>query len=268
MKYNHNKKRNTALIYEMLVREITRAMMNENDAKKGNIARLFKKYFSKGAILGKEYKIYKSLNESRDLDPPTFSKVLFEAKKQYAEINKKFVFNAQTKLISEINKSLGHDFWKNFVGDYQWSATVQQTIAQDNPPKKQVLLEKKMMDIFSNNNNGKIFPKVNKLTVNTFIGKFNETYKGTLTESQRLLINKYILSPGDDGLEFRACLYEEIEGVKDSLIGAHTKLKNKSLVKKIDQVVERLDSYKEKKITENVLLDILHIQALTEELKS
>ena len=34
MKFNHNKKRNTALIYEMLVREITRAMMNESNTKK------------------------------------------------------------------------------------------------------------------------------------------------------------------------------------------------------------------------------------------
>ena len=163
---------------------------------------------------------------------------------------------------------IGHEFWKNFVSDYQWSATLQQTIAQDNSPKKQVLLEKKLMDIFSKDGNTKVFPKVNKLAINTFINKFNETYKTTLTESQRTLINKYILSPGDDGLEFRACLYEEIDEVKGSLINAHSKVKNKNLIKKIDMVVEKLDSYKNNKINENVLSEILRIQVLAEELKS
>ena len=104
MKYSHNKKRNTALIYEMLVREITRAMMNENKARQSQITNMFKRYFNKNAILGREYAIYKSLNESRDLETNIFSKVLVEAKKQYAGLDKKSIFVAQTRLISEINK--------------------------------------------------------------------------------------------------------------------------------------------------------------------
>jgi len=268
MKFNHNKKRNTALIYEMLVREITRAMMNENNTKKNIISRLFKKYFHKNSVLGKEYTIYKSLNESRSLDPEVFSKVLFEAKKQYEKINKKSVFHAQTKLISEINKAIGHDFWKNFVGDYQWSATIQQAVAQDNPPKRQILLEKKIMEIFSINKKQDAFPKINKLAINNFINRFNEAYKGMLTESQKSLINKYILSPVDDGLEFRACLYEEIDGIKASLAAACAKVKNKHLMEKVSRVVEKLDSYKEEKVTENILSEVLQIQALARELES
>jgi uncharacterized protein YfiM (DUF2279 family) len=268
MKYNHNKKRNTALIYEMLVREITRAMMNEDSSKKRQITHLFRKYFCKGSALGREYAIYKSLNDSRSSNPEFFSKVLFESKKQYSKINKKSIFDAQTKLISEINKSLSHNFWKNFVGDYQWAATIHQTIAQDNPPKKQVLLEKKIMEIFSLSDGQKDFPKVNKLAINTFIKRFNKTYKGALTESQSTLINKYILSPADEGLEFRACLYEEIEGVKNDLLSASNKLRNKRLVEKVQNVVGKLDSYRETKITETVLLDIFHIQTLVKELNS
>ena len=129
MKYSHNKKRNTALIYEMLVREITRAMMNENKSKQVDITKMFKRYFNKSTILAEEYAIYKSLSDSRDLNPSVFAKVLIEAKRQYGNIDKKAIFVEQTKLISEINKLIGHQFWKNFVGDYQWTATVQQTIA-------------------------------------------------------------------------------------------------------------------------------------------
>mgnify|MGYP003113397975 CR=1 FL=1 len=268
MKYNHNKKRNTALIYEMLVREITRAMMNENQNKKIKISRLFKKYFHKNSVLGREYAIYKSLNESRELEANTFSQVLAEAKRQYLNINKKKVFDTQTKLISEINKSIGREFWTNFVGDYQWSATIQQTIAQENPPKKQVLLEKKIMEIYSLDNNKGSFPKVNKLTINTFVNKFNSTYKDKLTESQRSLINKFILSPSDDGLEFRSSLYEEIDIVKGQLLAVQKKVENKHLVERIDHVVSRLESFKKQKATKGVLTNVLQIQNLVRELKS
>ena len=268
MKYSHNKKRNTALIYEMLVREITRAMMNENKARQSQITNMFKRYFNKNAILGREYAIYKSLNESRDLETNLFSKVLVEAKKQYAGLDKKSIFVAQTRLISEINKLVGRGFWKNFVGDYQWSATIQQTIAQENPPKKQIMLESKIMEIFPLSVQGKKFPKVNSLAINTFIEKFNNAYKGTLTEAQSTLINKYILSAADEGLEFKSCLYEEIENVKSDLFSAAKKVKNKNLVNKINHVVDKLDSYKQKKINENTLLDVLNVQRLVKELKT
>ena len=268
MKYSHNKKRNTALIYEMLVREITRAMMNEDKAKQDEITRMFKKYFNKSTILAEEYAIYKSLNDSRDLDPIVFAKILTEAKRQYNKINKKAVFTEQTKLISEINKLIGHEFWKNFVGDYQWSATIQQTIAQDNPPKRQIMLETKIMEIFPITEKNKKFPKINNLAINTFIKKFNDTYDGALTESQSLLINKYILSAADEGLEFRACLYEEIESTKSDLLYTANKIKSKKLVDKIHGVVQKLDSYKEKRINEGTLLDVLNVQKLVKELKS
>lgn len=268
MKYSHNKKRNTALIYEMLVREITRAMMNENKSKQADITRMFKKYFNKSTILAEEYAIYKSLNDSRDLNPNVFAKILVEAKRQYSNIDKKAVFVEQTKLISEINKLIGHQFWKNFVGDYQWTATVQQTIAQDNPPKKQIMLEAKMMEIFPVSQQGKKFPKVNNLAISTFIKRFNDTYEGTLTESQSLLINKYILSAADEGLEFRACLYEEIENTKSDLLATAEKIKNKKLVGRIHDVVYKLESYKEKRINESTLLEVLNVQKLVKELKS
>ena len=263
MKYNHNKKRNTALLYEMLVREMTRAIMNENIKKKQKISRLFKQYFHKNSVLGKEYAIYKSLNESRDL-----SKVLSEAKRQYSNVNKKQVFDTQTKLISEINKFIGRNFWSNYVSDYQWSATIKQAIAQDNNPKKQIMLEKKVMEIFPSESNKKHFPKVNKLAVNTFVNKFNQTYKSQLTESQCALINKFILSPADDGLEFRCSLYEEIDLVKGALLTTQKKIKDKHLVEKIDHVINRLDSFKNQKASKSVLTSVLQIQTLVEELNS
>ena len=46
MKFSHNKKRNTAFIYEMLIMEFSRASINKDETKKQNILSILKEYFS------------------------------------------------------------------------------------------------------------------------------------------------------------------------------------------------------------------------------
>tara|TARA_R110002020_G_scaffold216994_8_gene424825 strand:+ start:294 stop:1100 length:807 start_codon:yes stop_codon:yes gene_type:complete len=267
MKFRHNKKRNTALIYEMLVKELTKSIISEQIEKKNSISVLFKKHFSKNTVLGRENTIYKSLSESRDLDPSTFKEVLRNAKNQYEKLDKKNIFNAQTRLISEINALVGKDFWNNFVKDYQWVATSSQVLMQSVPPKKQVMLEHKLTELADAKALQKSFPKINKLTVNNFVKKFNETYKGTLTESQQHLLNKFILSAGDDGLELKATVYEEIEDLRADLRMASSRIQEKNVVENINKVLNKLDAYKGDKITKKVIFEVLQMQTLASELE-
>ena len=267
MKFRHNKKRNTALIYEMLVKELTKSIITEQVAKKSSISVLLKKYFGKNTVLGKENTIYKSLFESRDLDSLTLKEVLKNAKEQYEKLDKKSIFNAQTRLISEINALVGKDFWNNFVKDYQWVATTSQVLMQSAPPKKQVMLERKLVELAGSEHSQRSFPKINKLTVNNFVKKFNETYKGTLSESQQHLLNKFILSAGDDGLELKATVYEEIEGLRSSLSEAATQTKEKNMAENINKVLNKLDAYRGDKITKKIIFEVLQMQTLVAELE-
>ena len=50
----HNKKRNTAFLYESLVKELTKSIINKDYSKKSQIIEVFKKYFSKGKLLKQE----------------------------------------------------------------------------------------------------------------------------------------------------------------------------------------------------------------------
>tara|TARA_Y100000004_G_scaffold134591_1_gene152253 strand:- start:1331 stop:2137 length:807 start_codon:yes stop_codon:yes gene_type:complete len=267
MKFRHNKKRNTALIYEMLVKELTKSIIADDIQKKNSISHLFKKYFNKKAPLGKENAIYSSLTESRSLDKELFLEILQNAKSQYERLNKKDIFNFQTKLINEINKSIGKDFWNNFVKDYQWSATANQVLQQASKPKDQVLLERKLVELVSSDEQKTTFPKINKATVNNFISKFNETYKSSLTENQQNILNKFILSAGDEGLELKATIYEEVEEIKTSLIETKSKAKDANLSENIDKVLDKLDSYRDKDISKQVVFEVLQMQTLAEELK-
>ena len=51
MKNKHNKKRNTALVYEALVKEMTAAILRDDHNTKNKITNIIKKHFSFDSIL-------------------------------------------------------------------------------------------------------------------------------------------------------------------------------------------------------------------------
>ena len=60
MKFNHNKKRNTAFIYETLIMEFSKASINKQEERKQNILSILKEFFSKDKILKKLTPIFKT----------------------------------------------------------------------------------------------------------------------------------------------------------------------------------------------------------------
>ena len=80
MKQKHNKKRNTAFIYESLIKEITKSIIQKNDKNKIRTLKILKKYFSPNSVLKKELEIYQSLYENCSLDKDACEKILREAK--------------------------------------------------------------------------------------------------------------------------------------------------------------------------------------------
>ena len=76
MKLSHNKKRNTAFIYEMLVKELAKASMRGDAAKKNLIVSVIKEAFSSKGLMKRELDIYKSFDSVQDLEPSVIEKVL------------------------------------------------------------------------------------------------------------------------------------------------------------------------------------------------
>ena len=68
MKISHNKKRNTLFLYEALVREYTRAKLENNQNKLQEVKSLLFEYFSDGKILKEELKIYKAILNTENVD--------------------------------------------------------------------------------------------------------------------------------------------------------------------------------------------------------
>ena len=92
MKKRHNKKRNTAFIYEALIREMSKAVINRDDSLKSNILSLVKENFNKSSVLGKELSCYKLLDENLGVDKYTAEKIIFRTKKEYDSLDKDHIF--------------------------------------------------------------------------------------------------------------------------------------------------------------------------------
>lgn len=266
MKLNHNKKRNTIFIYEMLVKELSKASMYNIAERKQQILSILREAFSKDKPLKKELEIYKSFQQIDDMKTTTVEKMIAESKKRFAALDRKQIFDEQTKVINKINKTLGPGVWNTFITEFKKMATVNQILNQSLAPKNQVLLEEKFLENFVVVSEKKRpFPNVNNLAVKNFVEKFNEEYSTSLNENQKELLNKYISSHQDRGIELKAYLYEEIDRIREQLLSGADK-QDKVTSEKVEKIIEKMGAYNQRKIDRSFITEVMKIQSLIEEI--
>jgi len=273
MKFKHNKKRNTAFLYETMIKELTKAVVNKDLERKDFIVETMKQYFNSNTPLGKELRIYRDLNETSGVDLYTAERLLAESKKDFHSMDRKEIFNLQTELISEINKAVGKEAFNNFVPNYKSLATIYQIFSNQNSTKELILLERRVLKTLISKSAkapAKKMPHVNNLTLKTFIKNYNEKYSQSITENQQELLNKYILSFSDNGLEFKLYLNEEVARLKNEL---HTILENEEyssdndLKTKLTELQNLLESFSKTRIDEKMIVKVLKVQNLIKETK-
>lgn len=269
MKIRHNKKRNTAFVYEALVKETTASILKGDKQRKENTVNLIKKHFSPGSVLNRELDCYRSLYESCDVSKPTLEKILREAKIASRLIDPHAVFGAQTELIDDINKTLGPQVFNNFVPNYKTLATISQIFSNKLSPKKVVMLESQVLEELTVDKEEAPTAQVDNLVVKKFTSKFNEKYSNNLLEEQKTLLSFYIESFVDNAVELKMFLNEEIARLKKQLSLAKDVeeiAEDSDMIQKTDKIIEKLDSLYAENIDEKTLLTVLKTQQLVKEI--
>ena len=72
----HNKKRNTAFIYETLSRELTKAIVDKDSNRKATVLAIIKEGFAGNTILAEELSLYKHLLETRNIQENLAERIL------------------------------------------------------------------------------------------------------------------------------------------------------------------------------------------------
>jgi len=263
MKMKHNKKRNTAFLYEVLIKEYTKSVVRKDEKKKKECLAILKEFFS-NTILKKEKDLINTIVESKDVPNELGEKFLFEVKKSYISLDKKEIFNTQTELIKKVNEVLSKNVFSNFVSNFKDIATAWQFLNSDkiDDPMSRVLLEEKMIKLISSSSKKEEKMKhVDNLTYKMFTKRFNDTYKNSLRENQKTLLTNYITSFSDNGLGLKCFLNEEIGRLKKEI----SENKSVKYSDKMEQIHEKLQSFSKTPITEEVVKEVFYIQDLVYE---
>jgi dGTP triphosphohydrolase len=269
MRLKHNKKRNTAFLFEALTREYVKAVVKKNSARQSLVKKIIKEHFSKGTILNKELSIYKEVLESGDLDRDTAVSLLSEAKQRYGSLGKKSIFSSQNKLIKEINYTLSSDVLKNFVPNYKNLATIYNIFNDKTSMKEKILLEEKMVESLTTKKDQEDKQHIDNLTYKTFVESFNKKYS-VLPQNQKELLTNYIASFSDNSLSLKVYLNEQVSELKNKLkkYESNDIFESEDLKNKYGEIMSKLDSYKSKQIDDTMITDVLRIQGLVQELEN
>ena len=267
MKMKHNKKRNTAFLYESLIKELTKTIVRKDDQRKKVVIEIIKKYFHKNSLLKKEIGIYNNLLKLEGASKDYALRLMHESKKDYELLNRKDVFNIQTKLIKEINESFSNTFFANFISNYRNIASIGQFFdSKSFSAKQRILIEGKVASMVSKKGQEvDSLSHIDNLTYKTFVGKFNDTYGESLRPEQKDLLTNYIVSFSDNGLGLKSFLNEEVGRLKLVLKESIDNKLSKKRNKKTEMVLEKLESFSKKQITESLVKDIFYIQDLAYE---
>ena len=271
IKNKHNKKRNTAFLFEALVKELTKAVMANNKSQQKNISIILKEHFKKGTVLDKELLLYKQLYSTNSFPKNVAEKLINQVKNDYDKLNETEIFNEQSRLISKINKFIGSQVYNNFVPNYKTLATVSQIFNKNVEPRQKILLEQELLESITAEKPTKkvMLESMDSLVLNNFIKKFNEMYSGKLLAEQKQLLFKFI-NHSDEDIQLKLFLNEELDRLKKEIresLNADFLKNNTEALQKTKNLQSLLESFKVDTIDEELIKKVMYIQEFVAEVK-
>ena len=276
----HSKYKNTGILFELLVRQITSDTLSGVDSK---AATILKKHFVK-TELGKEYKLYETLLNNIRLSEGKADIIVSTLLESAKYLNKSALRRQKYNLIKEIKANYDVDeFFKTKLPNYKTQAafyTLLEMYDGVNQPEpnqvisnKLILLEHltsapvttvakdTLMEEF------KSYDKdIRMLTYRALLEKFNSKY-ANLNEGQKSVLKEFINSV-DNPAKLKDFYNTKITEIKSDLTKLNKKVKDKTTQIKINEVSNILVTLdKNDKISNDDMTNLLHYYELLEELR-
>ena len=273
----HNKKRNTAFLYEALLKEVTKAIISGDRKAKKTAISILKESFAPKAVLSEELELYKTLLETKEMDNLAAEKIVFQVRQARNNLNETDIQEAQNRLISRVNKELSSSVYSNFVPNYKNIATVSQLFSTDEGNasiKSGVLLEQKIVTSMMEGTNTPEAPKmkpIDNLVFKSFVSKYNKEYSSGILNEQKELLNHYILSFSDNGVDVNIYLNEELgrlHGVLTDALASDEIKTDATMVESTKRVISMIDGFRETPVDKDLIEDVLKIQNLVSEIQA
>jgi hypothetical protein len=282
MQINHSKYKNTGILFELLIRQITNDTLDSKDSQATNI---LKKYFVK-TELGREYKLYETLLKKTSLTETKANIITNTLLDSSKSLNRGVIKRQKYNLIKEIQNHYDlNEFFNHKLPNYKVHAAFYTLLEsynsniQTNPEQiinnkvtilehltaaqiKATKIKDEVMSEFEKSDKDVRFIAYKMLLEN-----FNVKYD-TLHINQKTILKEYITSV-DNTSRLKEFYTNKINELKTELTDLNKKTKNKVTKIKINEIISIITPpLKNAKITDNDLVDLLQYYDLINELET
>jgi hypothetical protein len=282
MQVKHSKYKNTGILFELLVRQITTDTLEGKDSPAKDI---LKKYFVK-TELGREYKLYETLLKKTSLTETKANIVVSTLTDSSKSLNRGVIKRQKYNLINEIqnhynlNTFFNHKLpsYKVYAAFYtlleitnsQISINPEQTITNKvtilehltaAQIEKSTIQDEVLNEIENSDKDVKF------LAYKILMEKFNDKYND-LSINQKIILKEYINSV-DNTPRLKEFYTNKINEIKTELTQLNQKTNNPVTKIKINEIISLIQPpAKNAKLTDNDLVDLLQYCDLINELET
>jgi|TARA_B110000977_G_scaffold116878_1_gene151027 hypothetical protein len=281
MKIKHSKYKNTGILFELLVRQITADTLSGNESAAIDILR---KYFVK-TELGREYKLYESISKSSVLSEAKAGLYISTTLDSSKHFNRGILKKQKYNLINEIKEQYDlNDFFGAKIKNYKEIAALYTLIEGTNTKglvdnkqlidNKITLLEFLTRSKINQSKKDQLLEEysgydkdIRTLTYKILLEKFNDKYS-ILSDEQKQVLKEFIYSV-DSTPGLRKFYNDKIKELKEILNVESTNVKDKATQVKITEVAKFLvELNKSDKVGNDNLVDLLQYYELVKEIKN
>jgi len=282
MKLKHSKYRNTGILFELLVRQITADTLKGGESP---ALPLLKKYFTQSQ-LGREYKLYETLMKSDVISEGKANILISTVLESSSKINRKQLKREKYNLIKEINEYYdASTFFSSKLPTYKRLASVYTLIEAYNTKdqvdtdqlvdnkvtlleyltKEEVKAKEVENDILKEFKRQS--PEMRSLAYKILLEKFNEKYSELSSDQKRVL--KEFIESENSGVKLREFYNSKINELKSTLTEEIKNIDSDVIKIKLEEVQKYLVELKKtEKVSNDNIVDLLEYFELVKEIKN
>ena len=280
-KTKHSKIRNTGILFELLTRQITVDVLN-ND-KKGAAANTLKEFFNKNTQLGKEYELYRVLTVENYTSEIKANHLVDAVVKARQKLNGSQLKREKYNLIKEIKKTYDiNDFFMARIPNYKVNASIFKVFDSntDGNPASEVdsrftivehVTRKQISNKKEENKLVEGYKKQEKdlrlLAYGILVEKFNKKYS-SLSKSQKKLLKEYINNISNTN-SLKEFVETETIKVKSKLQSFLPKVSDKVTKIKLQEAINQAETLMKGRIVEDKqVVTLMRYYQLVKELEN
>tara|TARA_Y100000310_G_scaffold68783_1_gene64102 strand:- start:223 stop:1068 length:846 start_codon:yes stop_codon:yes gene_type:complete len=276
-KFKHSKLKNTGLLFEFLMRQVTVDVLNKK--KESSALKIIKNQFNEHTEIGKEFALYNLLSNKKFKSDKKADFFLSEILRQRCKLNNSVLRREKYNIIKNIKEHYDvNQLFSSKISNYKVFASIYKLfegmseLNADEKTESYFIIIENVTTINTKKTDTFIHEEMKDkdlriLSYKSLLEKFNNKY-GNLTNEQKKILKEYISSISNTN-NFSAFVINQLPILKNKLNKKATKIKDKVLKIKLQEAINCVDKFclnEFKQTNDNSVVQLLRYYELDKEL--